>query len=208
MQNSGSERRRRAVRLTEEALQLLNGRLLEVWRRSGQSGRLTKAGRADLMNVSSKTADRIVNRAGNDRMVLIEVFVRVGLDWKDEFCEPCREPTAAPPSAAPRSQPDSSPQTAESAPFDDRAHRVPASGHDPSPTTAEHDLSTPTGQPASQKRRVGRALVKLMTLAVAASLVGVGVLAFPKSTPPPRLSPIAPRLPLMQRAEHMVAEGR
>lgn len=174
MQNSTAERRQRAVRLTDEALRVLNARLLEVWSQSGRQGRLTKAGRSELMDVSTKTADRILNRTGNDRLVLIEVFARLGLEWSDEFCEPCRA-NSKPPAVQPL-------------------------GPQPEPS-----IEMPRECAPVRGRR--RWLRHAAWLSFALVLCTTGVVLSHKPAAP-RMAPTAPRVPLMMRAERLVAEGR
>ncbi|MFQ3669011.1 MAG: tetratricopeptide repeat protein [Fimbriimonadaceae bacterium] len=171
MPNEPTERRQRAVRLTEEAFRTLNARLLEAWRQSGRPGRLTKAGRSELMDVSTKTADRILSRSGNDRLVLVEVFTRLGLKWSDEFCEPCRP------------NPEPLPERVVSRP--------------------EPPAATFVSPPRRRRFGVRHAVWLVIPLTL-------GTAPFVRSLEPmeARLQTTAPRVPLMQRAERLIAEGR
>lgn len=81
-------RRPRAVQLTDSALGRLKSKIQEVHQSQRPGGRLTREARAELMGVSPVTADRILGRKGNDRNVLIDVFLKLELDWTDEDCEP------------------------------------------------------------------------------------------------------------------------
>lgn len=83
-----SNRRQRAVRLTEEALALFRARLTEEWSRLGLPGRLNREARAALLEVSVSTAERIIHRKGNDRAVLQHAFAKIGLPWDESYCEP------------------------------------------------------------------------------------------------------------------------
>lgn len=84
----GKSRRQRAVRLTDEALRLLQGRLTEEWQRAGANGRLTWPVRASLLQVSVGTAKRILGQMGNDKVVLEQAFAVLGMEWSDDYCEP------------------------------------------------------------------------------------------------------------------------
>lgn len=81
-------RRQRAVRLTDEAVQTLQRRLVEQFQGMHLGGRLTRSARATLLDVSIATAERILNQQGNDRSVLQQAFLSVDLEWDDRFCEP------------------------------------------------------------------------------------------------------------------------
>jgi len=50
--------------------------------------RQTREARADLMGVSVATSERILSQAGNDRSVLIDVFNKLGLPWREDYCCP------------------------------------------------------------------------------------------------------------------------
>lgn len=85
-----NRRKTRAVRLTDDGLALLQKRLNEEWHELELEGRMTRSARATMMSVSVVTAERILQRKGNDRAVLQEAFKSVGLEWNDRFCEPMR----------------------------------------------------------------------------------------------------------------------
>ncbi|MCC7436122.1 MAG: hypothetical protein IT363_15710 [Methanoregulaceae archaeon] len=87
MDGTRKPRRQRAVQLTNHGLELLQARLQEERRALPQGSRLTREARADLMGVSTATAERILSRQGNDRNVLIEVFSNLELDWRDDYCQ-------------------------------------------------------------------------------------------------------------------------
>ncbi|HMS55520.1 MAG TPA: tetratricopeptide repeat protein [Fimbriimonadaceae bacterium] len=103
-----STSRRRAVRLTEEALLLLKSRLNDEWDRLNLTGRLNREARAALMEVSVGTSERILNRKGNDRSVLQDVFKQLNLEWQDSFAEPM--PNPSPSEVAPAPAPFPSPR--------------------------------------------------------------------------------------------------
>lgn len=84
----GKSNRNRAVRLTDEALSVLQSRLLDEWRKAGVDERLTWPARAGLLEVSVSTAKRILGQKGNDPAALIRAFASLGLEWRDEYCEP------------------------------------------------------------------------------------------------------------------------
>lgn len=83
-----TNRRQRAVRLTDEALALVQRRLVDDWQTMELDERLTWPVRAALLGVSTSTAKRILMRKGNDRAALIRAFASLGLGWNDEYCEP------------------------------------------------------------------------------------------------------------------------
>lgn len=87
MNGGEKERRQRAVRLTDEGVELLMGRLQKVAQRSSPEVRLTRASRATFMGVSIGTAARILGQKGNDKMLLVQVFDSLGLTWDDRYCE-------------------------------------------------------------------------------------------------------------------------
>lgn len=82
-----SRSRKRAVRLTDHALERLNRRLWEIWKADYSDQRLTNALKAEMMGISAKTASRVLRGLGNDRSVLIETFTRVKLSWHEGYCE-------------------------------------------------------------------------------------------------------------------------
>lgn len=98
-------RRQRAARLTDEGLQLLEGRLREVWLKSGESGRLTRAARAAILELSVGTAERLLGQKGNDKAVLKQAFDRLGLPWDDGYCEPCPKDLEAEETSEPSESP-------------------------------------------------------------------------------------------------------
>lgn len=85
---TNSRRRPRAVRLTDDALAMLQRGLADIWRDVEPDGRLTRNARASLLGVSIATGDRIFDRQGNDRAVLQQAFLSIGLEWSESYCEP------------------------------------------------------------------------------------------------------------------------
>lgn len=79
--------RQRAVRLTDDALELLNKTIEESWRANKSGKRLTRQTRAVMLGVSLPTVDRILSREGVDRSSLVEAFKSVGIPWRDQYCE-------------------------------------------------------------------------------------------------------------------------
>lgn len=79
--------RQRAVRLTADALELLNKTIEESWRANKSGKRLTRQTRAFMLGVSLPTVDRILSREGVDRSSLVEAFKSVGIPWRDQYCE-------------------------------------------------------------------------------------------------------------------------
>lgn len=84
--------RQRKVRLTEEAVDLLNKALEERWRLSDGRSKLTRRARSELLGLSLPTVDRILNRQGVDRSSLAEAFKSLGVPWSDHYCESESEP--------------------------------------------------------------------------------------------------------------------
>lgn len=70
---------------------ILEQRIIESWAESGDGGRLTRAARAEITGVSIATLEKVINRAGNDKAVLVGIFSSVALTWSDSFCEPAEE---------------------------------------------------------------------------------------------------------------------
>lgn len=86
MENPPSNRRR-AVRLNQDALVLLQNALEEALGKSDGERKLTWANRAELLDVSIVTAHRILSREGVDRATLRIAFNHIGLEWQDSYCE-------------------------------------------------------------------------------------------------------------------------
>ncbi|MBX7132020.1 MAG: tetratricopeptide repeat protein [Fimbriimonadaceae bacterium] len=84
--------RRRAVRLTAHGRAILENALLERWKQDRNEGRITREGRAQLLHLSPKTAERIQKGEGVDRNTLAHAFKSIGLDWSDDLCERVGEP--------------------------------------------------------------------------------------------------------------------
>ncbi len=104
MERDQKLRRSRAVRLTDEALGLLQRAMLERWHLSGETRRLSRASRAAMLDLSVGTAERILRQEGNDRAVLVQAFQCLDLAWEDRYCEPCpqgQEEPSAPPDEPP-----------------------------------------------------------------------------------------------------------
>lgn len=97
--------RKRAVRLTPEALRMLQDALVDRWQKSGGAGKLTRERRAELLGLSVVTADRLFRGEGVDRPTLILAFSSLGLKWDEAFCasEPAlaTQPLPSPPLAPP-----------------------------------------------------------------------------------------------------------
>ncbi|MBI5708383.1 MAG: tetratricopeptide repeat protein [Armatimonadetes bacterium] len=87
MMGGQKQTRRRAVRLTVEALERMNHALVGVWDRDEREGKLTQEVRAELMGISLASANRVAARQGVDRATLILAFRSLGLVWSDSYCE-------------------------------------------------------------------------------------------------------------------------
>lgn len=84
-------KRVRGVRLTPEARDQLTRRIDESFAESVRSGngpkRLTREARAEMLGLSVRTADRILQGETVDRASLRLAFSAVGLAWEDRFAE-------------------------------------------------------------------------------------------------------------------------
>lgn len=79
-------RRKRAVCLTKDAIELLEAHIIEQWTQKGKSTRLTREARAEMLGVSILTADKILNGEGVDRASLIISFKSLSLEWHARYC--------------------------------------------------------------------------------------------------------------------------
>lgn len=87
--------KQRAVRLTAEALDMLNESVNEKWRLNQARGKLTRQVRAEMFQVSLPTHDKILNREKVDRSSLAAAFKSVGIPWNNRFIESEDEPPHA-----------------------------------------------------------------------------------------------------------------
>ena len=94
-----SQARRRAVRLTDEARQILKSALFERWRRDSGDKKLTREVRAGLLGVSVATSERVWEGKGVDRPTLTLAFKNLGLDWQDSYCVDASGQNLCPPSS-------------------------------------------------------------------------------------------------------------
>ena len=83
----GNSTRRRAVRLTPEALDALQTALFRAWSDAGEGSKLTRERKAELLGVSIVTAERVLHGKGVDRTTLVFVFKNLGLPWEDSNCQ-------------------------------------------------------------------------------------------------------------------------
>ncbi len=105
MGNAGPHRKR-AVRLTPEALILLNRGLVEKWQDDRQPGKLTREARAEYLGVSVATSERILAGKGVDRSTLSHAFRCLGLAWDESCCEPLVKPPLPEPKDTPSPVPE------------------------------------------------------------------------------------------------------
>ncbi|HMS56375.1 MAG TPA: tetratricopeptide repeat protein [Fimbriimonadaceae bacterium] len=89
------QRRKRAVRLKQDALAMLTVALQATWQQNPQHRKLTREERARILGVSLSTAQRIIKNQGADRASLSVAFKSVGLDWSDSFCESANDDAEA-----------------------------------------------------------------------------------------------------------------
>jgi len=78
--------RKRAVRLTADALAVLESALYERWKADRKPAKLTREARARYLGVSGITADRILGGQGVDRATLMLAFKSLGLRWCNGYC--------------------------------------------------------------------------------------------------------------------------
>lgn len=86
--------RQRAVRLTPEAAELLNAKLVEVWTARHPGKRLTRDERAELMGVSPLTSDRILNGERVDKSSILLAFGKLELEFDERHWNHTREVAA------------------------------------------------------------------------------------------------------------------
>lgn len=89
-------RRQRAVRLTSEGMALLEDATSRRWSDLGNLGRITRDGRAMVLDVSPTTVDRILKGEGVDRSTLAHAFNKLKIEWNDRFCERLTRPDEQP----------------------------------------------------------------------------------------------------------------
>ncbi|MBS1714862.1 MAG: tetratricopeptide repeat protein [Armatimonadetes bacterium] len=99
MATSG-QARKRAVRLTPQAIDLLTHRLIDDWAARGGTVKLTREARAERLGLSVVTTDRILKGLGVDRSSLITAFTSLGLPWDDRYCRSCSEESGPQPTTA------------------------------------------------------------------------------------------------------------
>lgn len=98
--------RRRAVRLTPQALGALQSALERRWQKDESGIKPTRAARARLLGASVATVEKILSGEGVDRSTLALAFKRVGLDWDDSCCASVHEEPKVP------DQPEATPEPA------------------------------------------------------------------------------------------------
>jgi len=86
-QTSTRTTRRRAVRLTQRGLPVLEEALLAAWATRGIERKPTWEDRAELLEVSVVTARKILGCEGVDRSTLTHAFKKLGVTWKESYCE-------------------------------------------------------------------------------------------------------------------------
>ncbi len=81
--------RQRKSRLTSDALEVLEGRLRELYDQASEAEgeKIPLNWAASAMGVSVKTARLIRSQGGNDKSVLQEAFRALELKWDDNYCE-------------------------------------------------------------------------------------------------------------------------
>ncbi len=79
--------RKRAVRLTPDAVEMLTKALSESWYSNPGPGKLTREEKARMLGVSLATSERILKGKGVDRTSLTLAFRSLEIVWDDEYCE-------------------------------------------------------------------------------------------------------------------------
>lgn len=97
--------RKRAVRLTPEAMEVLQRALVERWQESGGAGKLTRERKAELLGLSVVTTDRLLKGEGVDRPSLTLAFFSLGLKWDESYCLLESAPKVSDPVALPTPSP-------------------------------------------------------------------------------------------------------
>lgn len=86
-ENQPPKVKQRSVRLTAEALDLLNATVEERWRLSKARGKLTRQTQSEMLGVSLPTLDKILKREKVDRASLTTAFKAVGITWRNNYFE-------------------------------------------------------------------------------------------------------------------------
>lgn len=154
--------RQRGVRLTPQALDLLNRALVQGWQTERREERLTHNARAQLMDVSIVTAKKILAGTPVDRATLAHAFRALGLEWRESYVE--------------RSGHEHEPESLE------------ADGSESVGTDAPPDLATsiqPAASPEATPRRLSPLLVAVLVGIVLLAVIGATNFWPNRQGPPP-----------------------
>jgi tetratricopeptide (TPR) repeat protein len=98
--------RRRAVRLTPDAVERLTAALSAKWKAGGGTTKFTWEAKSELLGLSVVTCRRLLNGEGVDRGSTMQAFTACGLEWSESYllsessAAVAPEPPAAPPAPA------------------------------------------------------------------------------------------------------------
>ena len=81
-------KRSRSVALNDAGLAMLKAALEQAWKQLQPDSRLTRSLRAEILGLSAKTADRVLQRLPVDRASLVTAFACVGLEFNDAHVAP------------------------------------------------------------------------------------------------------------------------
>ncbi|MCC7435377.1 MAG: hypothetical protein IT363_11890 [Methanoregulaceae archaeon] len=77
----------RGIKLTPEAILIVEARLEQEWREQHRHGKLTRRGMAELLHLSEKTASRMLRGDRVDRATVKVAFQRLEIVWDEAFIE-------------------------------------------------------------------------------------------------------------------------
>lgn len=103
MSGNGSGRNR-GIRLSDEAIRLIESRMDDLWRQQNRLGKLTRQGKAELLHLSEKTVDRVLRGERVDRATIKQAVLRLNLEWSESLIvtEPAETEPETPTEAHPR----------------------------------------------------------------------------------------------------------
>lgn len=96
--------RHRGIRLSEEAIRLIESRLSQMWHEQRRLGKLTRRGMSELLHLSEKTVDRVLRGERVDRATIKQAVLRLNIEWDESFivvepAEPAAEASLEPQAA-------------------------------------------------------------------------------------------------------------
>ncbi len=77
--------RNRGIRLTDDAIRVIESRLAQMWLEQRRDGKLTRRGMAELLHLSEKTVDRVLRGERVDRATIKQAVQRLDIGWDEKF---------------------------------------------------------------------------------------------------------------------------